>query len=144
MKSGERRVVRKQNGKRPSKARESHPSLAQPPPVPREESEPNWRIDEDAEVLLLALFGGKPWRYTPFEEIAKDCPAVWKCALEFFGGDRVAARKWLETRSPAFQGKCPYTVALQVHGEQKVLCDLKRLARARPRHARRPNKRRRK
>ena len=111
-------------------AREGHPSLAQPTPVPGEESESNCLTEEDAEVLLLALFGGKPWRYNPFEEIAEDCPAVWQCALQVFT-NRAVARKWLETRSPAFQGKCPYNVSLQVGGEQKVLRELKRFARAR-------------
>lgn len=85
-------------------------------------------IEEDAQLLLLALFGGRPWRYTPFEEIAQDCPAVWRRALETFG-NRMAARKWLETRSPAFGGKCPYIVALQVGGRRKVLRELQKLAR---------------
>jgi hypothetical protein len=121
---------------RTGKVRGGHSSLAQPAPVPREESEPNWITEQHAELVLLALFGGTPWRYTPFEEIAKDCPAVWERALEVFGGNRVTARKWLETRSPAFEGKCPYTVALQVNGEQKVLRELKRLARARAKRSR--------
>jgi len=113
-----------------AKAREDHPSLAQSPAIPGQVSEPDWMIDEDAELLLLALFGGKPWRYTPFEEIAEDCPVVWKRAVDVFQGDRAAARRWLETPSEAFKGKCPYIIALRVGGERRVLRALQRLSRS--------------
>jgi len=141
MKPGENKPARKPKGIREGKASGGHPSLDQSPPVPHEESEPDWMSDQDAELLLLALFGGKPWRYTPFAEIAKDCPEVWQRALEVFGGSRVAARKWLESHSPAFEGKCPYTVALRVGGERRVLRELERLARVRAKRSRTSTKR---
>jgi len=83
--------------------------------------------EADDEPLLLALFSGKPRRPTPFAQIAEDCPAVWKRAVGTFHGNRVAARRWLETPSVVFKWKSPYTVALQAHGERKVLRELQML-----------------
>jgi hypothetical protein len=80
--------------------------------------------EADDEPLLLALFSGKPRRPTPFAQIKEDCPVVWKQAVETFHGQRAAARRWLETPSVVFQWKSPYTVALQAHGERKVLREL--------------------
>ena len=83
---------------------------------------------DDPEPLLLALFSGKPRRPTPFAQIAEDCPAVWKRALEAFHGERAAARRWMETPSAVFKWSCPYTVALQVDGEGKVLREVQKLS----------------
>lgn len=128
----QRKVERTGREKRISKnsqeaASEGQPSVAQPSVGPGQESEPDWITEDDAESLLLALFSFKPWRFTTFAQIAEDCPVVWKRALEVFHGDRATARKWLETHSAAFKGKCPYTVALQVGGERKVLRELQKL-----------------
>jgi hypothetical protein len=127
MESGPDKSARNRKVVGRAKAREDHPSPAQLLPPPGQESEPDWITEEDAECVLLAVFSGKPWRFTPFRQIAEDCPAVWNRALEVYRGDRVAARKRLKTRSQAFDGKCPYTVALQVGGERKVLRELRKL-----------------
>lgn len=99
-------------------------------------SAPHWMNEENARFILSATFSGKLSRPAPFEEIEQDCPAVWKQALQVFRGNRVAARRWLESRAPAFNGQRPYVLALRVGGRQKVLRELRRMGRAMNPHKR--------
>lgn len=93
-----------------------------------EEPEADWMNEEDAWFLLSTIFSGQICRPTPFAEIALDCPAVWRSALHAFAGDKSAAREWLETRSPLFDGRRPIAIAMQVGGRRKVMLELKKLA----------------
>ena len=93
-----------------------------------EEPEADWMNEEDAWFLLSTIFSGQLCRTTPFAEIAQDCPAVWRSALQAFAGDELAAREWLETRSPLFDGRRPLAVAMQVGGGRKVMQELKKLS----------------
>ena len=93
-----------------------------------EEAEADWINEEDAWFLLSTIFSGQICRPTPFGEIAQDCPTVWRSALQAFSGDKSAARKWLETRSPLFDGRRPLTVAMQIGGRRKVMQELKKLS----------------
>lgn len=94
-----------------------------------EEPQADWMSEEDAQFVLSILLSGRICRPTPFAEIAKDCPAVWRRALEVFNY-KEAARTWLETRSPIFDGRRPISVAMQIGGSRKVLQQLKKLLRA--------------
>ena len=93
-----------------------------------EEPEADWMNEEDAWFLLSTIFSGQLCRPTPFDEIAQDCPAVWRSALLAFAGDKLAAREWLETRSPLFEGRRPLAVAMQIGGPSKVMQELKKLS----------------
>lgn len=107
------------------------PGTSSPPekaPTIDHEDAAGWMTEEDAWFLLETILCGKICRPTPFAEIAQDCPAVWKRALQVFEGDKEAARKWLETRSSLFDGRRPISVAMQIGGRRKVLQELKRLS----------------
>ena len=82
------------------------------------------------DFIGACLLSGKLVVPTPFEELERDCHAVWQRALRVFGGDKNAARRWLETRSPAFDGRRPLAVAMQVGGRRKVLREMASLARS--------------
>lgn len=96
-----------------------------------DQAEADWMNEENASFLLSAIFSGKLCRPTPFAEIAQDVPAVWRCALRVFEGNKKAARNWLETRSPIFQGRRPIAVAMQIGGRRRVLRELKKLLESR-------------
>jgi len=93
-----------------------------------DQDEADWINEETASFLLAATFSGKLCRPTPFAEIAQDLPAVWRCALRVFEGNKEAARNWLENRSPIFQGRRPIAVAMQIGGRRRVLQELKKLS----------------
>jgi hypothetical protein len=93
-----------------------------------EKPEADWMNEEDAWFLLSTIFSGQMCRPTPFDEIARDCPAVWRSTLQAFAGDKSAAREWLETRSPHFDGRRPLAVAMQIGGKRKVMQELKKLS----------------
>jgi hypothetical protein len=93
-----------------------------------EEPEADWMNEEDAWFVLSTILSGQICRPTPFAEIAQDCPAVWRSALQAFAGDKLAAREWLETRSPLFDGRRPLAVAMQIGGRRKVMQELKKLS----------------
>ena len=93
-----------------------------------EEPEADWMNEDDAWFLLSTILSGRICRPTPFAEIAQDCPAVWRTALKTFAGDKSAARKWFETRSPLFRGRRPIAVAMQLGGQRKVMQELKKLS----------------
>jgi hypothetical protein len=85
---------------------------------------------EDLKFISSALLSGELHVPTPFDEIERDCPQVWRKAVQTFAGKNFEAREWLETRSPALAGQRPYAVAMQIGGERKVLRELRRIARA--------------
>lgn len=93
-----------------------------------EEPEADWMNEEDAWFLLSTILSGRICRPTPFAEIAQDCPAVWRSALQAFAGDKSAARDWLETRSLLFDGRRQLAVAMQISGRRKVMQELKKLS----------------
>jgi len=84
---------------------------------------------EDLKFISSALLSGKLLVPTPFDEIERDCPQVWRTTIQTFAGNKFEARKWLETCSPALAGQRPYAVALQIGGEREVLRELTRIAR---------------
>lgn len=96
--------------------------------ITEEDPEADWMNEEDAWFLLSTILSGQICRPTPFAEIAQDCPAVWRSALQAFAGDKSAAREWLETQSPLFDGRRPLAVAMQVGGGRKVMQELKKLS----------------
>jgi hypothetical protein len=109
-------------------AENTEPSLPERIGRADEEPEADWMNEEDAWFLLSTILSGQICRPTPFAEIAQDCPAVWRSALQAFAGDKLAAREWLETRSPLFDGRRPLAVAMQIGGRRKVMQELKKLS----------------
>lgn len=118
----------KQTASNKCKASPETSSRTKKAPTNDHEDAADWMTEEDAWFLLETILCGKICRPTPFAEIAQDCPAVWKRALQVFEGNKEAARKWLETRSSLFDGRRAISVAMQIGGRRKVLQELKRLS----------------
>lgn len=125
MKPSKHQQARKPRGSRRQEAREGHPSLDEDSPGP------SWvdQLDDGAlQFLFDAMTSGQLIARTPFEELEREHPILWRKAVQVFG-DKEAARDWLETRSTGFGGQRPLSVAMKVGGKEEVLKELHRLSR---------------
>lgn len=132
--TGDKRALRKpgkpQKAPAKDRARVSEVHSAPSPELLHQEDQigPDEMNEDDAHALLFALISGRLCRPTPFAEIAQDCPEIWRHAVQVFGGNKEAARAWLETRSPIFDGRPPIAIAWKIGGRRIVLQELRKLS----------------
>lgn len=128
MKPSKPKQARKPKKTRRHLARDGHPSLEEDTPGP------NWvdQLDDGAlKFIFDALTSGQLIARTPFQELEREHPILWRRAQQVFGS-REIARDWLETRTELFRGQRPLSVAMRGGGEKRVLRLLDRLRPTKP------------